>query len=196
MLDCKNSFSFIMCLSLTSSFTSPLSRRSVNYNTTSSRCGLSESDRNTVEAGRLLSGGEMIYLENNCSPGREVGVCEYKPWLGVLLKTVDSVYNNVESIQDCQRLCKNITHYRCVSYDWAHTGPGVCRLSHHSQRTLSHVREPYLQVKSAATYQLHNCYNLSVTCHHGYMLATVTSNNLFSGKIYTKTRSDHGAKDL
>ena len=140
MLNYKNSFSFI--ISLTSSLTSPLSPcRSVNYNTTSSRCELSEEDRNTVTEG-LMTAEEMIYLENNCSPGREVGVCEYKPQLGVLLKTVDSVYNEVESIQECQQLCKNITHYRCVSYDWAHTGPGVCRLSHHNQRTLSHVREP------------------------------------------------------
>ena len=139
---------------------------------------------------------EMTYLENNCRPGREVGVCEYKPRLGVLLKTVDSVYNEVSSIQECEALCKNITHYRCVSYDWAHTGPGVCRLSHHTRRTLSHVTEPYLRVKSAATYQLHNCYNLSVTCHHRYMLATVTSNNLFSGKIYTKTRPNSCLVDV
>ena len=161
----------------------------MSYNTTSSRCGLSGEDRRTVTGpAELARSEEMFYLENNCAQPSQGGVCEYKPRLGVLLKTVDSVYNGVESVQECQQLCKNLTHYRCVSYDWAHTGPGVCRLSHHDPRTLSHVTQPYLEVKTAATYQLHNCYNLSVTCHHHHMLATVTSNNLFSGKIYTKTR--------
>ena len=101
------------------------------------------------------------------------------------------MFQDVPTMEACRDLCLTAP-YRCHSFDYGDTGDRVCRLSHHNQRTLSHVTEPYLQVKSAATYQLHNCYNLSVTCHHGYMLATVTSNNLFSGKIYTKTRSDDG----
>ena len=78
--------------------------------------------------------------------------------------------------------------YHCVSYDYAHTGSGVCRMSHHTRNTLSHITEPYLHVNTSATYALHNCYNLSVTCHHHSMMATVTSDHLFSGKIYAKTR--------
>ena len=54
----------------------------------------------------LLSSEEMVFLENNCAQAREAGVCEYKPRLGVLLKTVDSVFNGVETIQECQSLCK------------------------------------------------------------------------------------------
>ena len=94
----------------------------------------------------------------------------------------------MSSIEECQRLCRGLTQYHCASYDWAHTGPGVCRMSHHTPETLSHVTEPYLRVSSAATYTIHNCYNLSVTCHHQSMLATVTSNTMFSGKVYTKSR--------
>ena len=99
-----------------------------------------------------------------------------------------SAQSGVESIEECQRLCRDLTSFHCLSYDWAHTGPGVCRLSHHRPETLTHVREPYLRVNTSATYTISNCYNLSVTCHHQSMLATVTSNKEFSGKVYTKSR--------
>ena len=136
---------------------------------------------------KLRSSADMDYLENTCQPHQE-GVCEFKPVLGALLKTVDSVHNNVASIGDCQKLCRAKTDYHCVSYDYAHTGSGVCRLSHHTFRTLSHIQDPLLLANKSVTYTLDNCYNLSVTCHHHSMLATVTSNRVFSGKIYTKSR--------
>ena len=162
--------------------------RSINYNKVQKRCSLLAIDRNSAQSAiKLRNSSDMDYLENTCLKHQR-GVCEFKPRLGVLLKTVDSVFKNVRSIGECQKLCKGMTQYECVSYDYAHTGTGVCRMSHHTFRTLSHVTEPYLHVNTSATYTLHNCYNLSVTCHHQSMLATVTSNKMFSGKVYTKSR--------
>ena len=145
-------------------------------------------DRNSVQSGvKLGSSADMDYLENTCHQHQE-GVCEFKPVIGALIKTVDSVFNNVESVGECEELCKNMRDYLCLSYDHAHTGPGVCRLSHHTFSTLSHITDPALRADKSATYTLDNCFNLSVTCHHHSMLATVTSNKVFSGKIYSKSR--------
>ena len=164
--------------------------RAINFNKKLRRCSLLSVDRNTVQSStKLRVSPNLDYVENTCQQYQQ-GVCEFKPTLGVLLKTVDSVYNNVKSIGECQKLCQKMNHYHCVSYDYAHTGSGVCRMSHHTRNTLSHITEPYLHVNTSATYALHNCYNLSVTCHHHSMMATVTSDNLFSGKIYAKTRSE------
>ena len=84
-------------------------------------------------------------------------------------------------IEDFDRLYKCIVY--CLLLEAETHKPRCVNITPgHCLYTLSHVTQPYLRVKSAATYQLHNCYNLSVTCHHRYMLATVTSNNIFSGK--------------
>ena len=40
--------------------------------------------------GKLLGSGDMDYLENTCL-ARYTGVCDFKPRMGLLLKTVDSV---------------------------------------------------------------------------------------------------------
>ena len=188
-LQCK----LVTCLKqwpliLTQLLLSSANFRAVNFNKRSGRCFLLSTNRNTAQSSiKLKFNSDFNYLENTCT-GQSNGVCEFKPKLGILLKTVDSVYNNVSSIEECQRLCSNMRSYHCVSYDFAHTGHGVCRMSHHTSRTLSHVTEPYLMVNTSATYMKHNCYNLSVTCHHQSMMATVTSNHLFSGKIYSKSR--------
>ena len=154
------------------------------------RCALLTRDRVTAQSGGTLSNSRDVdYLENTCLQ-RQSGVCDYKPRLGILLKTVDSVHKDVSSIEECQELCRALTRYHCVSYDWAHTGSGVCRMSHHRPETLSHISDPYLHVNTSATYILHNCFDLSVTCHHQSMLATITSNKMFSGKVYSKSRCE------
>ena len=78
----------------------------------------------------------------------------------------------------------------CLTTGVFNNSPSLENLRYDYKRpeTLGHVREPYLRVNTSATYILHNCYNLSVTCHHQSMLATVTSNKEFSGKVYTKSR--------
>ena len=66
--------------------------RSVNYNRVQRRCLLLTHDRLTgsQSGGKLLISGDMDYLENTCL-ARYTGVCDFKPRMGLLLKTVDSV---------------------------------------------------------------------------------------------------------
>lgn len=46
------------------------------------------------------------YLENNCAeePNK---LCEFKRLAGRILKTVDSVYQDVSSVDECRELCLN-----------------------------------------------------------------------------------------
>lgn len=46
------------------------------------------------------------YLENNCAeePNK---LCEFKRLSGRILKTVDSVYQDVSSVDECRELCLN-----------------------------------------------------------------------------------------
>jgi hypothetical protein len=44
------------------------------------------------------------YLENNCAASA-VGMCQFKPVKGRILKTVDTVAQNVKSIDDCRQRC-------------------------------------------------------------------------------------------
>ena len=66
--------------------------RSVNYNRVQRRCLLLTRDRLTggQSGGKLAQSGDMDYLENTCL-ARHTGVCDFKPRMGLLLKTVDSV---------------------------------------------------------------------------------------------------------
>ena len=64
---------------------------------------------------------------------------------GKILKTVDSVYQAIDSREDCEDLC-NSAPFRCHSYDYNDTGDFVCRLSHHSAHTLTQIEEPYLAI--------------------------------------------------
>lgn len=58
---------------------------------------------------------------------------------GRILKTVDSVYQDVQTIEECRELCLN-SPFRCHSYDHGDTGDHVCRLSHHSKSTLADIQ--------------------------------------------------------
>lgn len=60
------------------------------------------------------------YLENNCAeePNK---LCEFKRISGKILKTVDSVYQDVASVDECRELCLS-SPYRCHSYDYGDTG--------------------------------------------------------------------------
>uniref|UniRef100_A0A1A9UM86 ZP domain-containing protein n=1 Tax=Glossina austeni TaxID=7395 RepID=A0A1A9UM86_GLOAU len=75
---------------------------------------------------------------------------------------------------------------RCHSYDFGDTGDMVCRLSHHSRATLSDVQDPYLEVPEAATYELASCYNVTIECGAGDMVARIRTSKLFDGKVYAK----------
>ncbi|CAH2040521.1 unnamed protein product, partial [Iphiclides podalirius] len=124
------------------------------------------------------------YLENNCVE-EPTKLCEFKKMGGRILKTVDSVYQDVQTIEECRELCLN-SPFRCHSYDHGDTGDHVCRLSHHSRATLADIQDPYLEVPEAATYELSSCYNVSIDCRAGDMVARIQTSKLFDGKIYAK----------
>jgi hypothetical protein len=114
---------------------------------------------------------------------------------GKILKTVDSVWQAIDSKEDCEDLCNNAP-FRCHSYDFNDTGDNVCRLSHHSAHTLTQIEEPYLAIEEATTYELSACYNVSVECHSGDMRANVVTSTLFDGKIYAKGSPETCVEDV
>lgn len=117
--------------------------RSANYYNGTGECELSDMDRLTVAGQGVFEPATSVdYLENNCVD-EPVKLCEFKKFPGRILKTVDSVYQDVSSLDDCRELCLN-SPYRCHSYDYGDTGEFVCRLSHHSRATLADI-----QVKDA-----------------------------------------------
>ncbi|XP_034116447.1 uncharacterized protein LOC117576034 isoform X2 [Drosophila albomicans] len=171
---------FELCLSETD-FTC----RSANYRRDTGTCELSEMDRSTLAGTNAFQPKPGTdYLENHCidEPNK---LCEFKRLPGRILKTVDSVYQEVSSVDECRELCLN-SPYRCHSYDYNDTGDMVCRLSHHSRATLSDVQDPYLEVPEASTYELASCYNVTIECGGGDMLARIRTSKLFSGKVYAK----------
>ena len=85
------------------------------------------------------------FSERNCIVGEPRRLCIYDRVKGKILKTVDSVYQAIDSREDCEDLC-NSAPFRCHSYDYNDTGDFVCRLSHHSAHTLTQIEEPYLAI--------------------------------------------------
>ncbi|KAH8294974.1 hypothetical protein KR018_004866 [Drosophila ironensis] len=159
--------------------------RSANFYRHSGLCELSDMDRITLSAGGSVEPYDGAdYLENNCAeePSK---LCEFKRISGKILKTVDSVYQDINTIDECRDLCLN-SPYRCHSYDYNDTGDMVCRLSHHSRATLTDVMDPYLDVPEAATYELSACYNVSIECRSGEMITKIRTSKLFDGKVYAK----------
>ena len=124
------------------------------------------------------------YLEKNCVIEGD-NLCIYEEVKGKILKTVDSVYQAIDSKEDCEDLCNNAP-YRCHSYDFNDTGDNVCRLSHHSAHTLIQIEDPYLAIEEATTYELTSCYNVSIDCFSGDMRANIHTTTLFEGKVYAK----------
>jgi hypothetical protein len=161
------------------------SRRSSTFNPSAKTCDLSDMDRLTLGGTSPIKAQEGFeYLENNCAeePSK---LCEFKRLSGRILKTVDSVFQDVVTIDECRELCLN-SPYRCHSYDFGDTGENVCRLSHHSRSTLSDIQDPYLDVPEAATYELSACYNVSIECRASDMVAKIKTSRLFDGKVYAK----------
>lgn len=96
-------------------------------------------DRLTVAGSSAFQIAKGIdYLENHCVE-EPVKLCEFKKITGRILKTVDSVYQDVATAEECRDHCLN-SPFRCHSYDYGDTGDMVCRLSHHSRATLSDIQ--------------------------------------------------------
>ena len=130
------------------------------YTAESGDCQLADKDRHS-RPGRLgrpswrlgIAAKEGVeYLEVNCV-NDSTELCLYTEVSGKLLKTVDAVYQGIASQKGCRDLCQNAP-FRCHSYDYSDTGDHVCRLSHHSAKTLTQIEDPYLHIKAAKTYEL------------------------------------------
>lgn len=81
--------------------------RSANYRRATGTCELSEMDRSTLAGTNAFQPKEgSEYLENHCieEPNK---LCEFKRLPGRILKTVDSVYQEVSSVDECRELCLN-----------------------------------------------------------------------------------------
>ncbi|KAJ3640932.1 hypothetical protein Zmor_027465 [Zophobas morio] len=170
-------------------------RLSASYNNATGDCELSSMDRLTLAGSSAFQAADGYdYMENNCveEPSK---LCEFKKLNGRILKTVDSVYQDVGSVDECRELCLN-SPYRCHSYDYGDTGEMVCRLSHHSRATLADIQDPYLEVPEAATYELSSCYNVSIDCRSGDMVARIQTSKLFDGKIYAKGSPNSCVRDV
>ena len=85
---------------------------------------------------------------------------------------------------------------RCHSFDYGDTGDKVCRLSHHASATVTHIQEPYLEIPGSATYELSSCYNVTVDCRSGDMVARVKTSKIFNGKIYAKGSPNTCVNDI
>jgi len=169
--------------------------RSVNYNQATGDCRLSDMDRHTMAGtGAFKVSSDSDYMENNCVDD-PVKLCEFQKLDGRILKTVDSVFQDVATIDDCRQLCLTVP-YRCHSFDYADTGDNVCRLSHHALATLSNIQEPYLEIAGAATYELSSCYNVTIDCRSGDMVAKIRTSKIFNGKIYAKGSPNSCVNDI
>ncbi|XP_071651902.1 uncharacterized protein Neo [Temnothorax longispinosus] len=152
-------------------------------------------DRLTVAGSSAFQAAKGVdYLENHCVE-EPVKLCEFKKLTGRILKTVDSVYQDVGTSDECRELCLN-SPFRCHSYDYGDTGDMVCRLSHHSRATLSDIQDPYLDVPEASTYELSSCYNVTIDCRAGDMVTRIQTSKLFYGKVYAKGSPNSCVQDI
>ncbi|XP_063988644.1 uncharacterized protein LOC135168415 [Diachasmimorpha longicaudata] len=169
--------------------------RSANYANASKVCELSDMDRLTIAGSNAFQiSKEFDFLENHCVD-EPVKLCEFKKLTGRILKTVDSVYQDIATSEECRELCLN-SPFRCHSYDYGDTGDMVCRLSHHSRATLSDIQEPYLDAPQASTYELSSCYNVTIDCRAGDMVARIQTSKLFNGKVYAKGSPNSCVQDI
>lgn len=180
----------ILCLNETS-----FPCRSANYKPDGGECSLSDMDRNTVVGTKSFQPAEGVeYLENNCQES-PVRLCEFQRKDHRILKTVDSVYQNVKTLDECKNLCLQAP-YRCRSFDHNDTGEDVCRLSHHTQATLTNIGDPYLEFNGSATYELSACYNVTLDCRSGELIVHIMTSKIFNGKVYAKGSPNTCVKDI
>lgn len=165
--------------------------KSFNYDSASGSCQLSDVDRHSLASAAARrrhfvesSVDTIDYGENNCV--QEVrGICDFKPLQNRILKTVDSIYQDIKSEPECRKRCLQAA-YRCHSYDLGDSSNPVCRTSHLDRNSLQQIQDPYLDIQGAVSYELDSCYNVTVSCKSREMVARVKTNKIFNGKIYAK----------
>lgn len=155
---------------------------------------LANSDWPSLQYVDMPANALVDYLENNCiyEPNK---LCEFRKIQNRVLKTVDSIYQDVLTLDECKQKCLNAP-YRCYSFDYGDTSERVCRTSHLDQASLLSVKEPYLDVVGAITYELASCFNVSIQCKAREMVALVSSSKTFKGKIYVKSRPNSCVNDV
>lgn len=165
--------------------------KSFNYDSASGSCQLSDMDRHSLPNSALRrrhyvesSVDTIDYGENNCIQEAR-GICDFKPLNNRILKTVDSIYQDIKSEPECRKRCLQAP-YRCHSYDLGDSSNPVCRTSHLDRNSLQQIQEPYLEIQGAVSYELDSCYNVTVICKSREMVARVKTNKIFNGKIYAK----------
>ncbi|CAL4123343.1 unnamed protein product, partial [Meganyctiphanes norvegica] len=169
--------------------------RAAAWDASNNECKLAQVDRNMAGRKQLLQPDDSIdYLELACVTKPE-RMCEFQRFPGKILKTVDAVYQDVQSEEECKERCLN-ADFACYSYDFMSAGEEICRLSHHSAATLAHIQEPYLEIANATTYELQSCYQVSVECRGSEMLARISTSTLFEGKVYAKARPNSCVVDV
>ena len=83
---------------------------------------MSDMDRFTVSGLNSLSPEEnMDYIESNCVTD-PLKMCDFTRLNGRILKTVDSIHQEVPSIDDCRKLCLQSSDFRCHTFDYGDTG--------------------------------------------------------------------------
>lgn len=165
--------------------------KSFNYDSASGSCQLSDMDRHSLPSAAMRRRhyvestlDTVDYGENNCIQEAR-GICDFKSLSNKILKTVDSIYQDIKSEPECRKRCLQAP-YRCHSYDLGDSSNPVCRISHLDRNSLQQIQDPYLEIQGATTYELDSCYNVSVICKSREMIARVKTNKLFNGKIYAK----------
>lgn len=165
--------------------------KSFNYDSASGSCQLSDVDRHSLSSAALRrrhyvesSVDTIDYGENNCIQEAR-GICDFKPLQNRILKTVDSIYQDIKSEPECRKRCLQAP-YRCHSYDLGDSSNPVCRTSHLDRNSLQQIQDPYLEMQGAISYELDSCYNVTVVCKSREMVARVKTNKVFNGKIYAK----------
>ncbi|KAK4015822.1 uncharacterized protein LOC116925414 [Daphnia magna] len=169
--------------------------RSASFSATTGECSLSDMDRFSVTARSAYTNTpDVDYFETNCVDD-PVKMCDFQRTEGRILKTVDAVFQDVETEEACKNLCLN-ANFRCHSFDFGDTGDKVCRLSHHSASSLSQIQDPYLEIPEATTHELTSCYNVTIDCRSSDMIVRVKTNRIFSGKLYAKERPNSCVTDV
>jgi len=151
---------------------------------------MADIDRYSQSGISFIPQPNMDYMESQCVP-EPSKMCEFKKIQNRLLKTVDSLVEGVTSLEECRQMCLNAP-YRCHTYDFE----GVCRLSHHSSATVTMIEEPYLIMNGTISYERETCYNVTLDCRAHQLVATISTNKVFSGKVYARSKPNSCAVDV
>lgn len=118
----------------------------------------------------------------------------------------------MDSLGECRELC--LANSQCRSYQ-LEASRNSCRLSHLSEQSTWHIKDPYFEEEGTSTFEISTCYNgeypgdffpLSVTplsvskvsiyCEPKSMKVHIETSKLFSGKIYAKSQPKQCVNDV